>query len=207
MAAHVEKLLKLPNCSNDQASSLHFLYDKVMVHTQGLSSLGVKIQQYGSVLIPVLMSKLPPDVRICMASEQEEDIWDINELMKTIQREVEARESSEGTHFNFTKPRRNPLPSQGYSASSLTAQNQLIKYVYCTGSHFSASYPTIKEIKEAILMRSGRCFNCLKSNHQAKDCDCTRNVVSVNTGIINLSVRHNQLRSNPHPLLEHHCQH
>ena len=35
VAAHVEELLKLAPCNNDHASSLRFLYDKVMVHTRG----------------------------------------------------------------------------------------------------------------------------------------------------------------------------
>ena len=103
VAAHVEELLKLPPCNSDRASSLRFLYDKVIVHTRGLNSLGVEMRQYGSILIPVLMSKLPSEVRLRVAREQEEEVWDINDLMKIIQREVEARESSEGTHLHLTR--------------------------------------------------------------------------------------------------------
>ena len=61
------------------------------------------MQQYGSIFIPVLMSKLPSEVRLHVAREQEE-VWDINDLMKIIQREMEVRESSEGTHLNLIRP-------------------------------------------------------------------------------------------------------
>ena len=62
------------------------------------------MQQYGSILIPVLMSKLPSEVQLRVAREQEEEVWDINDLMKIIQREMEARESSEGTYLNLIRP-------------------------------------------------------------------------------------------------------
>ena len=176
VAAHYEEIFKLPNCSNDRASSLRYLYDKVMVHTRGLNSSGIEAQQYGSILIPVLMSKLPADVRIRVAREQDRELWDIKELLKIIQLEVEARESSEGARFNLSsKPHNIPArnPHHDSSASSLVAQHQAVKCVYCTGNHFSASCSTVKDIKErkAILMRSGRCFNCLKPNHRAQNCD------------------------------------
>jgi len=67
-----------------------------MVHTRGLSSCGIEAQQYDSILIPILMSKLPTDVRIRVAREQDQELWDIAELLKVVQLEVEARESSEG---------------------------------------------------------------------------------------------------------------
>ena len=36
----------------------------MMVHIRGLKSLGIETTQYDSVLIPVLMSKLPDGVRL-----------------------------------------------------------------------------------------------------------------------------------------------
>ena len=74
VAAHYEEIFKLHNCSNDHASSLRYLYDKVLVHTRGLSSSGIEAQQYGSILIPALMSKLPADVRIRVAREQDREL-------------------------------------------------------------------------------------------------------------------------------------
>ena len=180
VAAHVEELLKLPPCNSDCASSLRFLYDKVIVHTRGLNSLGVEMRQYGSILIPVLMSKLPSEVRLRVAREQEEEVWDINDLMKIIQREVEARESSEGTHLHLMRspasgrlPHPNQPSNPNSSASALVAQHQSVRCVYCAGNHFSASCSIVKDAKarKTILMRTGRCFNCLKSNHKSKDCD------------------------------------
>ena len=65
---HMKELLKLPSCSTSKRSnSLRFVYDKISVHICGLSSLGVSSDQYGGLLIPVIMSKLPNEVRLRIA--------------------------------------------------------------------------------------------------------------------------------------------
>ena len=60
----MEEIFRLPACIGDRAQPLRRLYDKMMVHIRGLKSLGIETTQYGSVLIPVLMSKLPDGVRL-----------------------------------------------------------------------------------------------------------------------------------------------
>ena len=65
---HMKELLKLPSCSTSKRSnSLRFVYDKISVHICGLSSLGVASDQDGGLLIPVIMSKLPNEVRLRIA--------------------------------------------------------------------------------------------------------------------------------------------
>ena len=55
----MDELLKLPTCSGERASQLRFLYNKISINVRGLEALGVNSSQYGSLLIPVVMSKLP----------------------------------------------------------------------------------------------------------------------------------------------------
>ena len=54
--SHMEELLKLPDCTGDRVSVLRNVHDKMNVHTRGLSSLGIDLKQYGSLLIPVVRS-------------------------------------------------------------------------------------------------------------------------------------------------------
>ncbi len=65
------------------------------MHVRGLASLGVAADQYGSLLIPVIMSKLPSEIRLQVARKATSDVWKIDELLDTIKFEVEAREMSE----------------------------------------------------------------------------------------------------------------
>ena len=53
-----EELLKLNICAVDKPGQLRFLYDKVSVNIRGHEALGVKFQQYVSLLIPIIMAKL-----------------------------------------------------------------------------------------------------------------------------------------------------
>lgn len=52
ISAHMEEILKLQPCF-----TLRFLYDKLSLHVRGLSSLRVSSQEYGSLLIRIIMSK------------------------------------------------------------------------------------------------------------------------------------------------------
>ena len=59
----MDEILKIPPSTSDQPSSLLFVNSKISVHVRGLKALSVSSQQYGSLLIPVVMSKLSNDIR------------------------------------------------------------------------------------------------------------------------------------------------
>ena len=60
ISTDMDELLKITVCSSHKASQLRFVYDKINV--RGLESLGVNSSQYGSLLVPLIMSKLPQEV-------------------------------------------------------------------------------------------------------------------------------------------------
>ena len=62
ISAHMEEVLKLNICAVDKPSQLRFLYDKININNRGLEALGVKSQQYSSLLIPIIMAKLPDEI-------------------------------------------------------------------------------------------------------------------------------------------------
>ena len=86
----MDELLKFPNCVGEKASSLRLIYDKITIHVRGLCALGIDSKQYGSLLIPVIMSKVPNDIRLRMARENRGGVWDQDKLMTTLLAEVEA---------------------------------------------------------------------------------------------------------------------
>ena len=59
MAAHMDKLIK--------NSCLHS--GQYMMHIRGLAALKVTSEQYGSLLMPMIISKLPSDIRLRVTSE------------------------------------------------------------------------------------------------------------------------------------------
>lgn len=64
----MDDLLKLPTLStNCRVKKLRSVVDRLTIHVRGLEKLGVNAQQYGSLLTPIVMSKLPSDIRLTVA--------------------------------------------------------------------------------------------------------------------------------------------
>ena len=72
--------------------ALHHLYDVVEAQIRGLRALGVPAESYGSLLVPVILSKLPPELHLIVSREVTEDRWQLDELMQVIDAEIRARE-------------------------------------------------------------------------------------------------------------------
>ena len=74
IAAHMDELLKIPNCTTDKPQMLRSVYDQINVHIRGLAALSVNPEQYGSLLIPMITSKLPGDVQLRIVREMEGEV-------------------------------------------------------------------------------------------------------------------------------------
>ena len=72
----MEELLKISPCVGDKPSSLRYVYDKINVNIRGLSAMGISSTQYGSLLIPIIMTKLTPELRLRIARETKKEVWE-----------------------------------------------------------------------------------------------------------------------------------
>ena len=150
-------------------------YDRISVHVRGLASLGISTEQYGSLLIPVVMSKLPNEIRLEVARNSTVEIWKIEDLLQTIKKEVEARETSEHvkTSEGSRKPPlgKPPIPSANSLVANTFGGNP-VKCVYCKEYHYSASCERVKDPKKRkeILVKERRCLNCLRPGHLVSVC-------------------------------------
>ena len=95
ISAHMEELLKLNVCVLDKPRQIRFLYDKISVSFRGLEALGVKSEQYGSLILLIIMAKLPDEIRIQVARNRSQEVWEIDSWIDVIQSEIDAREMSE----------------------------------------------------------------------------------------------------------------
>ena len=166
ISAHME-LMKLPDCNLDCPSSLRHLYDRVTIHVRGLSSLGIDSKHYGAFLIPVIMQKLPNEVKLIMARNHPGQVWKIQDLSDTIQSEVTAREATHISRMPSHKTNTTQRPLNP-TASSLYAGSQPSKCVYCGGDHYSSMCTTITGDCESTK----KCKHCRRKHHQSI-CDKT----------------------------------
>jgi len=111
--AHMNALVEMCNPTNS-SSALQFFYDSVESHVQSLSSLGQPRESYGPLLVPIILSKLPADVKRNMARQHGNDDWTIDELQDSLLTEIRIFEA--GSHHLF-KNQHNPITASFHAST------------------------------------------------------------------------------------------
>jgi len=171
ISAHIDKLLKTSTSLTDKPHQLRYLSNKLNVNIRGLEALGVKSTQYGSLLTPIIMAKLPPEIRVHIAQTTSKNVWDIESILSVIQNEIKAREISEKIKAmtNITEPKR-PQFQKDLTTGSFVVETPPLPTptcVYCSELYFSALCHKITNINayKTILKCDKRCFTCLRKRH------------------------------------------
>ena len=97
--AHVQGLLNVslapPAKGADYVQSLWRLQDELLRHIRSLEGLGINGDQYGVVLTPVTLSRLPQEIRLQWSRKSAGHEGDLSFLLSFLQKEVTCRERSE----------------------------------------------------------------------------------------------------------------
>ena len=92
ISAHMEALLKLqPVNAMSNVKGIRAVLDNLEIQVRGLQTLGIDSAQYGALLIPIFMVKLPEELRL-IVSREHRDNWELTSVIKAVKNEVEARE-------------------------------------------------------------------------------------------------------------------
>jgi len=132
----------------------------------------VTAEQYGSLLTPIVMSKLPSHICFQIVHNTNQEVWKIEDLIELITIEMEAREASEGNRVqrdpsNRLSSNNNPRPQNKSEEITIlhSGQNEKfrIRYLYCGEHHYSASCQRVLDIasRKEIIRQKNRCFICL----------------------------------------------
>ena len=177
ISAHMEKLLQVQKCSGEKTSQFRLVHDKIHANIRGLEVLGVKAKAYGCFLFPVIMAKLPSEVRLQIARATTRDVWKAGELLQVIKCEVEACELSDTVRVS--EGRTELLPGTGRQYRGITSSFLVREQgprgrscLYCKGEHLLASCEVVKDVpaRREVLKKDGRCFVCLAMGHHARQC-------------------------------------
>ena len=135
---HMDILLSLePVTSQHNLRGLRHLYDLVESQVRGLKSLGVESSSYGSLLLSVLLQKLPSELCLVLSREVSEADWNLNELLKQLEREIEARERAAMSTSQTVKKQGRDPPTSASTAAALLSPSTTPNCCYCQQSHFS----------------------------------------------------------------------
>ena len=89
IASHMDSLLKIPI---SETRELRNVYDLIESNVRSLRTLGTASEQYGSLLVPVMISKVPRELQLIISRQLAGDTWDFEKFLKIYRDELEARE-------------------------------------------------------------------------------------------------------------------
>ena len=89
----MQKLDKLPRIkSSNDINGLRKMYDQNEVCVRNLKAMNIDIATYGAILVPFLNGKLPSEIGEILSRNFQNDIWQLNDMLKILKRVVEAKE-------------------------------------------------------------------------------------------------------------------
>ena len=173
--SHVKKLLRLEKVGTGRnTNDLRNLYDQVEIHVRSLSSLNVKSEQYGPMLIPIILERLPDDIKLEISRKLGNDSWCIDEFMKKLKLEISARESC-----NFMKPvleREEWKRGRQTTETLMTGAHVLVCAFYLKNHyHDKCTVVTDPEERKDIVKKKRLCYRCMSKSHNIKFCKSKKN--------------------------------
>jgi len=194
---HMEIILNVnPVRSGYQVKELRQLYDTIESHVRSLKSLGVPSSSYGTLLSSIVMNKLPQELKLLINREVKGEEMELERLLKVFEAELEAREraganTSNTSNTSTSKPsttnRATRLPTAATLVSGATSNS--ITCSYCKQAHTSNSCNVVTDVaaRKKVLMRTGRCFICLRRGHISKECRSKGKCIKCN-GLHHISI-------------------
>ena len=136
ISAHMDNLLRLEVIKGvSDVRGLRNLFDQVEGQVRSLETINVKAKDYGPLLIPVILSKIPNEVKLIISRKFENNVWDVERILEILGDELQAREmlgvSKEAGIEVGNKYKQ-------YTASNLitsSAKEIVYKCILCNGEH------------------------------------------------------------------------
>ena len=163
--AHMLALLGLPRPSN-HVNTLRSFYDKMETNIRALEALGKYQDSFGDLLVPVIMAKLPDDVKRNIAWRQQGKRLDNSRFETGSQTTVEGSRSWCDAHLS-------PTPTASFFTGVWGPQSQgkgrskNFSCIYCKGKHAANKCTAVQDsqTRKSIITKAGFCYNCLSSSH------------------------------------------
>ena len=167
--AHMRGLLNIPSPTT-KLSSLREFYDMVESHIRSLASLGQTSDSYGTLLVSIILQKLPSDIIRNLARENTSMEWSLDALRQAVLKEITIMEATPQLDYTSTESL-NVTASFHTSTGKKSPTEQPVFCVYCKGAHKPAKCESVTDQQKRydIIKNEGRCFNCL-GRHKVSNC-------------------------------------
>lgn len=170
--AHMQALTEIASPTNS-LSTLQLFYDTIESHIRGLTALGTTEESYGPMLVTIILSRSPMDIRKNNAREHGNTQWTITQLKDAILKEIGVLEFvssplNKTSHEAHTAPMTTALHANTNGHHMPRNRNSCL---FCKGSHLSVRCDKVTEPQQRLeIVKKGKnCFNCL-GDHRVSQC-------------------------------------
>ena len=200
---YMQSLISLPSPTSNIRELKNF-YDSMENYIRGLEGMGQTQDSYGSLLVPIILNKIPGNIRQNMVRAHGDDKWNLQLLRYAIQHEITIQEA--GQSVNCYGSEQEIMPTSAFVANARRnhakpneARNLIKKpCIFCSDIHAPSACTNVKssDDRKRIIKDKQLCFNCLGSHRVAvcksektyKNCGkrhhtsiCTRNEAQLQT--------------------------
>ena len=176
---HIQKLLNLSVPSKCSVSALWKLNDDLQAHTRSLATLGIDGDKYGVILTPLILSRVPQELRLEWSRDGKGHESDLKFLLSILEKEIQRRERSQmfqeslGPSFKSSVEERRPRVATASALQATSTVKPSKTCCFCGENH-----PTEKcfklsgsiQVKKEKLKSAGLCFRYLLPGHIARGC-------------------------------------
>lgn len=183
ISVYMNKLLEMePVKQSSNLKGLRKLYDESEVSIRNLNSLGVTSDNYGHLLIPLILKQLPPDLVVEYHRKRDPKYGgDVKHLIKFLKSEIESREAAQLVTSANTKPENTRFKQQFQphkvrvnhpTAAALNTTYTKTFCIFCDSNAHTGYKCKIfsDEQKRFKLKKEGRCYKCFCKNHMVYQC-------------------------------------
>ena len=174
--AHIDELMRLkPVVNARDTAQLRQLYDSVETHYRGLNALEIGEASYGAIVVPSILQKLPEPARLAITRGANYNEWEVADFLKALKGEVDLREEQQSQPQQKAEGQqdpRKPRPGNRPTSANTLFAGQEKNCAFCMNTHQHENCSKVTNVQERkrLIGKYGRCFNCLRKGHRARDC-------------------------------------
>ena len=170
----MQGLLELPRPMSTIVS-LRTFQEKMESYIRGLQSLGQGQDSFGNLLVPVILEKLPADVKRNMTRDHGNNKWQLQDLRQALKREIGILESGLPT----LTPEIHPATASFFTGTGSNPKRARRDPTTSDRRPTERSPRCTTQERKKIIIQKQLCFNCL-GNHQVATCRSRRRCRSCN---------------------------